>query len=156
MAMTDFIRQTSQKWHDEVPGSRWFKADLHIHTLDDHPNPSLVCPAGVTDPVNEQHIETYARAVLKSAAQRGVEVLGLTPHAPCAGTEDRTSVVWHIVHMWNTGSDDDGVLFRDKIYAVFPGLEPNFRDGSNGLHLLLLFDPEIGPSIPTASGLGPP
>ncbi|MCY3841057.1 MAG: hypothetical protein OXH09_20835, partial [Gammaproteobacteria bacterium] len=37
-----------------------------------------------------------------------------------------------------------GVPFRDKIYAVFPGFEPSFRDGKEGLHLLFLFDPEIG------------
>ena len=34
--------------------------------------------------------------------------------------------------------------FREKIYAVFPGFEPNVNDGSSGVHLLFLFDPEIG------------
>jgi hypothetical protein len=28
-----------------VPGSRWFRADLHPHTLDDHPNANLTRPS---------------------------------------------------------------------------------------------------------------
>ena len=31
-----------------------------------------------------------------------------------------------------------------KIYAVFPGFEPSLNQGKSGLHLLFLFDPEIG------------
>ena len=45
---------------------------------------------------------------------------------------------------WNSGIDDDGVPFRTKIYAVFPGFEPSFKQGQSGLHLLFLLDPEIG------------
>jgi hypothetical protein len=52
--------------------------------------------------------------------------------------------VWQIVEVWNSEADDDGVPFREKIYAVFPGFEPNLADGTEGLHLILLFDPEIG------------
>ena len=40
--------------------------------------------------------------------------------------------------------DDDGTPFREKIYAVFPGFEPSLKQGKRGLHLLFLFDPEIG------------
>ena len=36
------------------------------------------------------------------------------------------------------------VPFREKVYAVFPGFEPSLSDGKSGLHLLFLFDPEIG------------
>lgn len=27
-------RNATSRWHREVPGARWFKADLHIHTID--------------------------------------------------------------------------------------------------------------------------
>jgi hypothetical protein len=138
-----FTRNHSQRWHDDVPGSRWFRADLHVHTLDDHPNTRLTRPAGIGDPTDQASIDAYARAFLQAAVANRVEVVGLTPHAPCAGREDRTSVVWRIVEVWNNDADDDGIPFRDKIYAVFPGLEPSLQDGADGLHLLFLFDPEI-------------
>ncbi|HEB85999.1 MAG TPA: hypothetical protein ENI68_03145 [Gammaproteobacteria bacterium] len=77
-------------------------------------------------------------------AARGIQVLGLTPHSPRVGTTPETSAVWKIVETWNSGVDDDGIPFREKIYAVFPGFEPSLKDGRQGLHLLFLFDPEIG------------
>ena len=73
-----------------------------------------------------------------------MQVAGLTPHAPRAGDGPETSAVWKIVEEWNGGTDDDGTPFREKIYAVLPGFEPSFREGRKGLHLLFLFDPEIG------------
>jgi hypothetical protein len=53
-------------------------------------------------------------------------------------------VVWDIVEAWQTANDDDGTPFREKIYAVFPGFEPSASDGKGGIHLLVLFDPEVG------------
>jgi len=35
MASAEFVRQPSPAWHQKVPGARWFRADLHRHTLDD-------------------------------------------------------------------------------------------------------------------------
>ena len=32
-----FARRDAENWHREIPGARWFKADLHIHTIDDLP-----------------------------------------------------------------------------------------------------------------------
>ncbi len=29
-----FARQDTGKWREDIPGARWFKADLHIHTVD--------------------------------------------------------------------------------------------------------------------------
>ena len=89
-------------------------------------------------------ITEYARQFLRSAVKNGVQVLGLTPHSPCVGAGAETSAVWRIVEEWNSGDDDDGRPFRDKIYAVFPGFELSVREGATGLHLLFLFDPEIG------------
>jgi ABC-type cobalamin/Fe3+-siderophores transport system ATPase subunit len=142
--MVPFTRKASLRWHDEVPGARWFKVDLHLHTLDDHPSGNLQRPTGLVGDASDPVVQTaYARAFLQSAIANGVEVLGLTPHSVKSGNSDDTSVTWRIVEVWNSDKDDDGVAFRDKIYAVFPGFEPNLADGSEGLHLLFLFDPEI-------------
>ena len=140
-----FMRRDASCWHRDVPGARWFKADLHTHTIDDHPGGRAKLPPGVTGPVDSQKtIEAYARHFLQSAVAHGVSVLGITPHAIRAGATAGTSAVWRIVEEWNDGVDDDGVSFREKIYAIFPGFEPSLNQGKSGLHLLFLFDPEIG------------
>ncbi len=141
-----FNRSAAERWHLEVPGARWFKADLHIHTIDDLPGDRAKVPDGVDGrrPVSDEALISYARKFLQSAAAMGVHVIGVTPHSPRLETDDETSAVWRIVEEWNTGVDDDGKLFRDKIYAVFPGFEPALKQGKRGLHLLFLFDPEIG------------
>ena len=140
-----FTRQIADKWHRDVPGSRWFKADLHIHTVDDIPGRRAKFPSDINGPLTSaKTIVAYARRFLQEAASREVRVLGVTPHSPRLGTGPETSAVWSIVDEWNTGIDDDGVPFREKIYAVFPGFEPKLNQGRSGLHLLFLFDPEIG------------
>lgn len=141
-----FIRQPAKCWHEQVPGARWFKADLHIHTIDDHPSPRAKMPEGMQGlPKDPQFLRAYARRFLQEAASRGIQVLGLTPHSPRAESSSEISGVWSIVEEWNSGTDDDGTPFREKIYAVFPGFEPGLNDGQAGLHLIFLFDPEVGP-----------
>lgn len=140
-----FVRYESFKWQQEVPGARWFRADFHIHTLDDHPCSNLTWPTGLSgDPSSEPVQQQYAIRFLKAAIAKGIQVLGLTPHSIKSGSTDLTSATWKIVEVWNTENDDDGIPFRDKIFAIFPGFEPSLTDGSEGLHLLFLFDPEIG------------
>ena len=140
-----FLRQPAESWQRDVPGARWFKADLHIHTIDDRRGGRAKMPTGLSgDPDSPETLALYARRFLQALAERGVQVAGLTPHSPRAGAGPETSAVWRIVEEWNTGTDDDGVPFREKVYAVLPGFEPSFRDGRQGLHLLFLFDPEIG------------
>ena len=140
-----FERRPTDKWRDEVPGARWFKADLHVHTIDDHPGGRAKMPDGLSgDPADPQTLEDYARRFLRAVVERGVQVVGLTPHSPRAGAGPDTSAVWRIVEEWNEGIDDDGTPFRKKVYAVFPGFEPSLNNGKAGLHLLFLFDPEIG------------
>ena len=142
--MTGFARQCADNWHQDVPGTRWFKADLHVHTVDDLPGRAKVPSEIRGDPATDENMQSYARLVLRAVVRRGVRVLGLTPHsARMDGSGDR-SAVWSIVEEWNDGNDDDGQPFRDKIYAVFPGFEPSLADGKGGLHMLFLFDPEIG------------
>ena len=138
-------RQETENWKRKVPGARWFKSDLHIHTIDDLPGDRVKMPSGISkDPQSPEAISAYARRFLQSAIARGVQVLGVTPHSPALGTGRVTSAVWQIVEEWNNGNDDDEIPFREKIYAVFPGFEPSFKDGKSGLHMLFLFDPELG------------
>ena len=140
-----FTRQKADNWQREVPGARWFKADLHTHTIDDHPGSRAKLPHGINGPLNtERTIIAYARRFLQSAIAQGIHVLGVTPHSPRVGEPAETSAVWTIVEEWNSGSDDDGIPFRQKIYALLPGFEPKLQQGRSGLHLLFLFDPEIG------------
>lgn len=141
-----FTREKADNWHQEVPGARWFKADLHIHTIDDLAGDRAKVPDTLrfSRPVSQEILRDYARIFLQHAAARDVRVLGVTPHSPRVESEDDTSAVWQIVEEWNAGIDDDGRPFREKIYAVFPGFEPSLKQGRRGLHLLFLFDPEIG------------
>ena len=140
-----FERRATDKWRREVPGARWFKADLHVHTIDDHPGGRAKIPSGLSgDPADPRTLKDYGRRFLRAVVERGVQVVGLTPHSPRAGAGPDTSAVWRIVEEWNEGADDDGVPFRDKVYAVFPGFEPSLNSGQAGLHILFLFDPEIG------------
>ena len=128
-----------------MPGARWLKADLHIHTIDDLPGGRAKMPSGVSgDPQAASTIKAYARRFLQSAIEHGVRVIGLTPHSPRVGATGDASAVWQIVEEWNNGVDDHGAPFREEIYAVFPGFEPSLKDGKSGLHLMFLFDPEIG------------
>lgn len=140
-----FNRLPADNWHRDIPGARWFKADLHIHTIDDRDGGRAKMPPGLSgNPEDPEVLSEYARRFLRSVVGSGVQILGLTPHSPRVGATPDTSAVWRIVDEWNTGVDEDGTLFREKIYAVFPGFEPNVHDGGGGTHLLFLFDPEIG------------
>ena len=141
----NFRRQEAKRWQSDVPGARWFKSDLHIHTIDDLRGGRAKMPAGLSGaPDAPETLARYARLVLQALVKRGVRVAGFTPHSPRGGGAPETSAVWRIVEEWNEGADDDGVPFREKVYAVFPGFEPSLREGREGLHLLFLFDPEIG------------
>lgn len=142
--MPGYAREVADRWHREVPGARWFRADLHVHTLDDHPTGRIRWDGPRSRPITTEVLGQYARALLRAAAARGVEVLGLTPHAVYCGGRTDLSAVWKIVETWNTERDDDGVPFREKVYAVFPGFEAALADGARGVHLIFLFDPEIG------------
>ncbi len=96
------------------------------------------------DPNSSEIQERYARMFLQALVKKGIQAAGLTPHSPFSDGALNSSTVWKIVEKWNEGNDDDGVPFREKIYALFPGFEPSFNEGKDGLHLLFLFDPEIG------------
>ena len=140
-----FRRNEAPNWRSEVPGARWFKADLHVHTIDDHPGGKAKLPNGIDGDAQDPAAQkAYARRFLQRLVEAGVTVAGLTPHSPRAGSGPESSAVWRIVDEWNSALDEDGVPFREKIYAVFPGFEIKVNAGKKGVHLLVLFDPEIG------------
>ena len=140
-----FERRQADNWRRNVPGARWFKADLHIHTIDDAPGGRAKAPDGIAGHFGSpEWITAYARAFLQGAIDNGVQVLGLTPHRPRFENNGDLSATWQIVEEWNNGCDDEGVPFRERIYAVFPGFAPRMEDGRGSLHLIFLFDPEIG------------
>ncbi len=140
-----FERMEAENWQLEVPGARWFKADLHLHTIDDHPGGKAKLPEGLTGEPDDSAVQgRYARLFLQRLVAQGIRVAGLTPHSPRAGSGPESSATWRIIEEWNAGVDDDGVPFREKIFAVFPGFEIKVRDGAQGVHLLFLFDPETG------------
>ncbi len=130
-----------ERWHDEVPGTRWFRADLHLHTLDD---PYVALPPGIEGERDDPAVlRAYAERFLDAAVAQGIEVLGLTPHASCI--KAGVSTAWTIVETWENGHQPStGRAYRDLIYAVYPGFEPNFADGNSGIHLIFLFDPTVG------------
>lgn len=133
--------EPTERWHDEVPGTRWFRADLHLHTLDD---PYVALPPGVQGERDDPAVlRAYAERFLDAAVAQGIEILGLTPHAACirAGI----TAAWTIIEVWESGRQaSSGRAYRDLVYAVYPGFEPNFADGNNGIHLIFLFDPTVG------------
>ena len=140
-----FERRQAENWRRDVPGARWFKADLQIHTIDDAPGGHAKLPVGIKGPAGgPEQLVAYARAFLQGAIDNGVQVLGLTPHRPRFGDNGDLSATWQIVEEWNNGSDEDGIPYRERIFAVFPGFEPSLNHGRDGLHLIFLFDPEIG------------
>ena len=98
-----FVRRQVAGWRQEVPGVRWFKADLHVHTIDDVLGGLEEWPSGSdAAPLSAADLTAYARQVLDAAVSSGVQVLGITPRCPrFAGTGD-ASAAWHIVEEWNS------------------------------------------------------
>ncbi len=140
-----FQRQGTDFWKEDIPGARWFKSDLHVHTIEDSPSSRLKVPPDIPGKqYSKEWMHHYARKFLQALISSGIEVAGLTPHAARMPSGDACSGIWSILTEWNEGVDDDAIPFREKIYAVFPGFEPSLHAGPKGLHLLILFDPEIG------------
>lgn len=140
-----FVRRQAKNWRRDVPGARWFKADLHIHTIDDATGGQVHVPDG-TDAASpsSEDLAAYARQFLDAAIENGVQVLGVTPHCPRPASSSNLSATWQIVEEWSSGVSDDGTPYHEQIFAVFPGFKPRLSDGRGDLDLILLFDPEIG------------
>lgn len=118
-----------------------------MHTIDDYPGGRISWGDRAASPMDAGTIERYARRLLDTAIARGVEVIGLTPHAVYCDSQEDLSGVWRIVEVWSTETDESGVAYRDRIYAVFPGFEASMADGARGVHLKFLFDPQVGREV---------
>ena len=60
-----FERRPADTWQRDIPGARWFKAVLHVHTIDDHPGGRAELPAGLSgDPADPDVLSRYARLFL--------------------------------------------------------------------------------------------
>ena len=139
------VCRQAKTWHNEVPGVRWFKADLRTHTIDDAPGGRVSLPDGVAAlPESAEGLSAYARRFLEAAVGNGVQVLGVAPHRPRMADSGDLSAAWQIVEEWDSGADSRGVPFRETIFAVFPGFMPSLHDGRGTLCLTFLFDPTIG------------
>ena len=116
--------EPTERWHNEVPGTRWFRADLHLHTLDD---PYVELPPGIEGERDDPAVlRAYAERFLDAAVAQGIEVLGLTPHAACI--KAGMSAAWTIVETWENGHQaSSGSAYRDLIYAVLPGFRAELR-----------------------------
>ncbi|MBI2570198.1 MAG: hypothetical protein HYV63_24615 [Candidatus Schekmanbacteria bacterium] len=44
-----FARNPSQQWHQQAPGSRWFRANLHVQTRADRPGSRATAPVRQED-----------------------------------------------------------------------------------------------------------
>ena len=139
-----FERQPAHEWQRAVPGARWFKADLHIHTVDDHAGGRAGLPEGLDDDPNQPRCSIALR---KTVSQRtGCERRsgrGLTPHSsrPKRTRDQRSLEDCRRVELRRGRRRRS--LSREGLRRL-PGFEPNVNDGANGVHLLFLFDPEIG------------
>ena len=77
-----FQRRPTDKWRNEVPGTRWFKADLHAHAIEDHQGSR----AKMADSLAGSPADPDARAhddrhFLQAVARNRAQVVGLTPCA---------------------------------------------------------------------------
>ncbi|MCY4069360.1 MAG: hypothetical protein OXE79_09710 [Acidimicrobiaceae bacterium] len=62
-----FLRPRADNWRSDVPGARWFKADLHVRTIDDAPGSLVQSPgAGGNPPDSEEELRGYARRFLQT------------------------------------------------------------------------------------------
>ena len=152
-----FARRDTGRWRRDVPGARWFKADLHIHTIDDLPGGRAKLPSGVNgSPESEETLTSYVRRFLQYAVERGVRVLGITPHSPRMGSGAGASAVWRIVEEWNSGDDGNELQLSNKtaeeafrdLRAFHDRESSTSKDGGRQWDYLTL-----APHIETAKGL---
>lgn len=100
-------------------GASFLLADLHLHTPDD---PQFSCLPG-TDLESDRGKADFAAAYIKAAKDRGLSIIAVTAH---------NSVEW--INLIRNAASGSGI-------TVFPGFEIGTTSGSDGIHLLCIFEP---------------
>ena len=72
-----FGRQPADEWQKAVPGARWFKADLHIHTVDDHAGGRTKLPEGLSGDPADPEVALDLGRFHEDAAARFAQTLHL-------------------------------------------------------------------------------
>ena len=101
-------------------GANFLLADLHLHTPDDL---QFTCPPG-TDIESERGKAGFAAAYIEAAKDKGLSILAVTEH---------NSVEW--IDSIRNAASGSGI-------TVFPGFEIGTASGSDGVHLLCIFEPD--------------
>ena len=101
-------------------GANFLLADLHLHTPDD---PQFTCPPG-TDLESNHGKANFAASYIKAAKDKGLSILAVTEH---------NSVEW--IDLIRNAASGSGII-------VFPGFEIGTTSGSDGVHLLCIFEPD--------------
>lgn len=101
-------------------GANFLLADLHLHTPDD---PQFSCLPG-TDLESDRGKADFAAAYIKAAKDRGLSIIAVTAH---------NSVEW--IDLIRNAASGSGI-------TVFPGFEIGTTSGSDGIHLLCIFEPD--------------
>ena len=101
-------------------GANFLLADLHLHTPND---PQFTCPPG-TDLESNHGKADFAAAYIKAAKDRGLSIIAVTEH---------NSVEW--IDLIRNAASESGII-------VFPGFEIGTASGSDGVHLLCIFEPD--------------
>lgn len=112
-------------------GMRWFKCDLHVHTLEDGRHwgdPNLRLPS----PRNEQDLQEKARVFLKKCHALGLECIAVVDHNFSTESEPRNWFLTHLIEQNKTVGESEN---RSPL-IIFPGFELDIR-----YHVLCLFDP---------------
>lgn len=101
-------------------GANYLLADLHLHTPAD---PKFQCAPG-TVLNTESGRRDFARSYVEAALSKKLSVIGITDH-------NKLEYVDYIRE-----------AAKDTSLTVFPGFELSANSGSQGVHLICLFDPD--------------
>lgn len=110
-----------QSWLDEYLGARWVRVDFHLHTPSVS---SFRCPSGL-DP--NQHREKIVQQYVQKLVDENINIAAIADY--------------------NGIREEWFVPIRDEAsrqgIVVFPGAELDFQEGKYGLHIVVVFPPDI-------------
>lgn len=102
-------------------GANFYLADLHIHTPKDK---NFTCPKGLNLNSPEGR-KSLAEGYIKSAQEKGIKILGITEHNDVSWIEEIREAA------------------KNTDITVFPGFEVSADSGAGGIHIIVLFEPNV-------------